>query len=424
MSPTFRWTELSLLLAPSSLVLVGVLLLSTTPDGSLSLESLTPAILFLGAVLTTHLLLSLKGFRGDQILFPLMVGLSGIGLVLIQRLAGTQLALRQVLWFVLSLLTLAGILLFLRGVSLLQRYKYTWALLGFFLVAVTFFLGRGSSLSGPRLWLDLGLFRFQPSEVLKILLVIFFAGYLEQYREILTLGVYRVGGLSLPPLPHLVPLLLMWGLTLALLVVQKDLGAALLFFGIFLAMLYLASGRLLYVVLGLAGFLLAAAIAYAHVEVVQQRVSIWLNPWQDPSGSAYQAIQGLIALASGGLLGVGLGYGSPGYIPAVHTDFLLAALGEEMGFLGGLGVLALYILLSYRGYRIALGGRSGFHQLLASGLTTIIALQSLVIMGGNLRLIPLTGITLPFLSYGGSSLLTNFIIVALLLKVSEEASIG
>jgi len=300
----------------------------------------------------------------------------------------------------------------------LGRYKYTWALLGMLLIGVTLILGKGSTPGGPRLWLDLGPVSFQPSEVLKVLLVIFFAGYLSEYQEILSLGRYRIGPISLPPFPHLIPLLVMWGLSLMLLIGQRDLGAAFLFFGIFLVMLYIASGKGLYIWAGGIAFVAGAAVAYRFIDVVQQRFGVWLDPWSRASGDAYQAIQGLMAFSAGGLLGSGLGYGQSQYIPAVHTDFIFAAIGEEMGILGALAILALYLLLAYRGYRIALIATNPFNQLLAAGLTSVLALQSLVIVAGNLKFIPLTGVTLPFISYGGSSLVTNFIIIGLLLRLS------
>jgi cell division protein FtsW (lipid II flippase) len=258
-----------------------------------------------------------------------------------------------------------------------------------------------------------------------VLLVIFLAGYLDDKRELLA-SPYKVGPFRLPPLPYLMPLLLLWALALILFVVQRDLGSALLFFGIFLAMLYVASGKPFYVVSGLALFFAAAYLLNVFLSSqfshIQRRVDIWLNPWPVGQDEGFQIVQSLFALASGGVLGSGIGFGSPGIIPAVHTDMVIAAIGEELGLAGTLGVIALFMLLVYRGYHIALLARSGYEQLLAVGLTTILGLQTIIIIGGAIKLIPLTGITLPFISYGGSSLITNFVIVGLLLRISAPRS--
>jgi cell division protein FtsW (lipid II flippase) len=268
----------------------------------------------------------------------------------------------------------------------------------------------------------LGLFSFQPSELLKVILVIFLASYLDEHREVVSSG-YRIGPLTLPPIPYLAPLLSMWGIAMGLIIFQRDLGAALLLFGVFLAMLYVATGSGLYVVAGLGAFGAGSYVLYKVFEVVKTRVAVWLDPWATAQSSGYQIVQAIYALASGGVFGVGLGRGTPAVIPAAHTDFIFSAIGEELGLAGTLGVLIAYILLVFRGYHIALsvpGRFRGFEQLMAVGLTTILALQTFIIVGGNLRLIPLTGITLPFISYGGSSVLMNFVIVGLLLRVSAD----
>jgi cell division protein FtsW (lipid II flippase) len=307
--------------------------------------------------------------------------------------------------------------------NLLRRYKYTFAIIGILLVAATLVFGSDAgSGSGVKLWFNFGFFQFQPSELLKVLLVIFLAGYLDDKRELLVRG-WRIGPISLPPLQYLFPLLLLWALALVLFVVQRDLGSALLFFGIFLAMLYVASGKPFYVVGGLllfagASYLLNNVLASQFTHV-QERVSIWLNPWPLGNVEGYQIVQSLFALASGGVLGKGIGFGAPGYIPAVPTDMIISAIGEELGLAGTLAVIALFMLLVYRGFHIAFGARSGYEQLLAVGLTTVLGLQAIIIMGGAIKMIPLTGVTLPFISYGGSSLITNFVIVGLLLRISS-----
>jgi cell division protein FtsW (lipid II flippase) len=312
------------------------------------------------------------------------------------------------------------VLTVLPNVDWLARYKYTWAAAGSLLVLTTFVLGVDLNESGMRLWIGAGGVYFQPSELYKVILVIFLAAYLAERRELIALAGWRVGPLRLPPLPYLLPLLVVWLLSLGLVVVQRDLGAALLFFGVFLALLYVATARLDYAAAGLGAFAVGGVIAYQLFGHVRDRVAVWLDPFAEAQGRGYQIVQALYALAAGGVLGTGLGYGYPEYIPAVHTDFAIAAIGEELGLLGSLGVVALYLLLVYRGFRIALRAPDAYLQLLAVGLTTVLGLQALVILGGTTRLIPLTGVTLPFISYGGSSLLVNYAIVGLLLRISAE----
>jgi cell division protein FtsW (lipid II flippase)/cell division protein FtsI/penicillin-binding protein 2 len=308
----------------------------------------------------------------------------------------------------------------------LRRYRYTWLLGGLVLLAATLVLGANPSGYGPRLWLGgripgLQNVYVQPSEILKLLMVAYLASYLAEKRE-LVLDGRHVGRMRLPSWPYLAPLLVMWGLAMVLLAWQQDLGAALLFFLTFLSMLYLASGRWVYVAAGVALFLVAAAGAYALLDTVALRVDIWLDPWADPDGRAFQVVQSLIALASGGLVGQGLGQGSPTYIPAIHTDFPFAAIAEELGLVGSLGLMATVAALVLRGARVALYARSPFRRLLAAGLATLLGLQAWIIMAGNDKLIPLTGVTLPFVSYGGSSLLSSFVALGLLTAVSGDAS--
>jgi cell division protein FtsW (lipid II flippase) len=298
-----------------------------------------------------------------------------------------------------------------------------WLLSGLALVALTLLVGEDVTGTGTRLWISIGPWNFQPSEMLKILIVVFLASYLDERRELLSGGVFRLGRLKLPPLPYLLPLLFMWGISLAVLVLQEDLGAAVLFFAIFLAMFYMATGSAGYVALGGVLFVVGALLAYTIFAHVQARVGIWLNPWADPSGRGYQTIQSLVALSAGGVFGVGLGYGHPGYIPAVHTDLVFAALGEEIGLAGLLAIVGLYLALVARGIHIALHTVDGFAALLAAGLSLALGLQALLIIGGTLRVLPLTGITLPFISYGGNSLLTNFLLIGILLRVSMEKQI-
>jgi cell division protein FtsW (lipid II flippase) len=419
-TPRLRARELSLLALAVLLLGAGLWQMDLARAGALQAGSLTVLAAFAGLFLVAHAWLTIRMPHADQTLLPLAAAICGIGQLVVSRLV-PELGLRQVMWLAVGLVALLAVTTVVPGVAWLRRYRYTWAALGTALVLSTFVLGIDPNGSGARLWLGAGGVYFQPSEIFKILLVVFFAAYLDDYRELLTYAGARIGPLTLPPLPYLTPLLGMLGLALMVVVLQRDLGAALLFFGVFLALLYAASGRALYVLLGLALFALGATILYQFFDHVQLRVDTWLDPWSRAERGGFQLVQGLTALAAGGLFGTGLTYGYPEYVPAAHTDFVIAAIGEELGLAGALGVVALYLLLVHRGFHIALTTRDTFGALLAVGLTSVVGIQALVILGGTLKLMPLTGVTLPLLSYGGSSILANFILLGLLMLVSEEA---
>jgi cell division protein FtsW (lipid II flippase) len=414
-----RLPELALLIFPPVVLALGLAQLSLGHGQRPSLSSLTPAFVFGLLMLVLHLWLRVRLPSADQILLPVAAGLTALGLLTIERL-DQDFGDRQLLWVFAGALVLMVATGWPTPLRLLRRYRYSVALVGLVLVFATLVFGHDPNGSGARLWLGFGALSFQPSELLKILLAAFFASYLEEYRELLVLTGPRIGPVRLPPLPYLLPLLAMFGLSQALLFWQRDLGAALLFFGIFLAMLYLASGRLLYVVAGLSAFCAGSLIAYRNFEHVRLRTEIWLDPWSRASTDGFQVVQALYALASGGILGAGLGRGSPGLIPAVETDFVIAAIGEELGLLGGIAVVLLYMLLVGRGFRVALHQTDGYRALLAAGLAAVVGIQAFVILAGTLRLMPLTGITLPLVSYGGSSLLGNFLLLGLLLRLSAS----
>ena len=413
-----RLTELSLLVAPILLALVGLANVNLVRTGAVVPLDGHPIVVLAGFLVVAHAALTVRCRNVDQLILPIAGMLTALGLILVGRLESEMLE-RQTLWIVVGALFLIVVVGLPKPVSWLKEYKYTWAVLGLLLAAVTLVFGKDVNNSGARLWLGYGDWLFQPSEGLKILLVVFLAGYLDDKRELFASGSQRVGFLRVPGLPHLGPMAVMWGLSILLLIGQRELGPPFLLFGVFLAMLYVASSRGIYVWGGLAMFSAAAYGLYNVFSHVQTRVDIWLNPWTDPDGKAYQIVQSLLALATGGIAGTGLGFGHPNTIPAVHTDFPFSAVGEELGLFGTLAVVLLYLLLTYRGLKIALGASDSFQQLLATGLTTTIGLQALIIIAGNIKLIPLTGITLPFVSYGGSSLVTNFIAIGLLLRTSE-----
>ena len=304
-------------------------------------------------------------------------------------------------------------------VEWVRRYKYTWLLASFLLVVITLVFGR--DVRGAKLWLQVGPAQFQPSEVLRLTVAAYLAAYLTERRDVVAAG-RRMGPVVLPSVAHLVPLGVVGAGAVLLLVLQNDLGTALLLFGITVAMLYAATGRASYVVIGLAGFALLARLAQMVVSRLDVRVQNWADPWRDPLASGYQQVQSEYALAAGGALGVGPGRGAPYLIPDVHTDFILAAIGEELGVVGVAAVLLVMVLLIARGMMIALRAPDGFERLLAVGLVSAIALQTLIIAAGVLRLVPLTGLTLPFVSYGGSAMVTNLAVIGVLLAISRSRS--
>jgi len=369
-----------------------------------------------------HIVLSFRLPYRDPYIFPVVMLLSGWGITLVARLA-PAFAVRQVMWVAVAVAGCLAAAFLPSNLRILRRFRYTWLILGLILLGATFIFGTNPSGSrfAPQLWLGFQRVFFQPSEVLKILLVIFLASYLAERREqIVTAKGFKVGQLEMPSMAYVGPLLLMWGFCVVLLVWQRDLGAATLFFLIFLAMLYVSTDQIGYVVVGVVLLLTAAAVAYFAIGLVRLRIETWWNPWPLADNEAFQIVQSLLALTSGGIAGQGVGLGSPTFVPVVHSDFVFAAIAEEWGFLGIIGTLGCLALIVLRGFRTAADNdHRPFHALLAAGLATAIGVQSLLIMAGTLRLVPLTGVTLPFVSYGGSSLLSSFLMVGLLLRVSD-----
>lgn len=359
--------------------------------------------------------------RRDPIVLPLVMLMAGWGVTLVARLA-PPFALRQAIWLVVASLAALLVALLPPDLRPLRRYRYTWLITGLILLAATLVFGVNPSGAedAPRLWLGFWPIFFQPSEILKLLLIVFLASYLAEKREIITTSSFRLGRWNLPALPYLAPMLVMWGFCMVLLVWQRDLGTASLFFLIFLAMLYVSTGQAGYLLAGLILLGLAGIAGYWLFGVVRLRVDTWWNPWPEADSRAFQIVQSLLAVAAGGLLGQGVGQGSPTFVPVVHSDFVFAAIAEEWGLFGGLGVLACLALLTARALRIAAANvQHPFHSLLAAGVGVSLGVQSLLITAGVLKLLPLTGVTLPFVSYGGSSLLTGFVMVGLLLRISD-----
>jgi cell division protein FtsW (lipid II flippase) len=356
----------------------------------------------------------------DPFLLPLTACLSSVSLIMLRRLA-PGLLWKQTLWLGIGTAIMLSVALAPRDLRWLRRYRYTWLGLGLFLLALTLFLGVNPLGRGARLWFGIGGVYFQPSELLKVVFIVFLASYLAEKSELIRLSFSQIGRLRIPPLPYLVPLLLVWGAAMVLLAAQQDLGAGTLLFGTFLAMLYVSTRKVYYVIAGLVLMGLGSLLAASVSQFVDLRIDVWLNPWAQPEGGGYQIIQALLSFAAGGIsgAGLGLGYGAK-YIPVVHTDFVFATIGEELGLCGALAVLTLYLFLFYRGLRIALLARSNFERLLAIGLSFGLALQAWVIAAGNLKIVPLTGVTLPWISYGGSSLTASYIAIGLMLHISSR----
>ncbi|MFN2590999.1 MAG: FtsW/RodA/SpoVE family cell cycle protein [Actinomycetota bacterium] len=372
------------------------------------------------AYVGTHVLIRRFAPAADPTLFPTAAVLAGLGYAMIYRL-DPDLAGEQFGWLLFGLGLFAATLIVVRDQRSLDAYTYTIGVIGLFLLLLPIAPGLGRTINGARLWVRLGPLSFQPSEIGKVLIVIFLASYLNAKKELLAMATRRIGPIRLPEPRYLGPLLLAWFVSLAVLFMEKDLGSSLLFFGIFVIMLWTATGRATYLVLGFVLFAIGALLGWAVFAHVQTRVDIWLHAL-DPSkvhGIGYgQVAQAEFGMATGGLAGSGLGRGSPDLIPFAATDFIFAALGEELGLFGAAAVLMLYFVLVARGFKIALSREDGFSKLLAAGLTSAFALQTFIIVGGVTRLIPLTGITLPFVSYGGSSLVANFVLLALLVRTS------
>ncbi|HET7169135.1 MAG TPA: FtsW/RodA/SpoVE family cell cycle protein [Candidatus Limnocylindrales bacterium] len=432
--PRPRWTEARLLALVSVALVVGSVSLNLGVSGRFGVYDARGLGIYLLALATAHVAQVLAGRRSDQILLPVVAMLGGVSLLLMERLpqdlvtmdvGSTTLGLGdvQLVWLVLAIAVATTLGIVVRSDAWLRRYKYTWAAVGIALLLLTFVFG--SDVAGQRLTLRLGPLSGQPSELLKVILVVFLAGYLSENRPILIEQDTRLGPIRLPPLPYLAPMVAMWAIALGIVVIQRDLGAALLFFAVFLALAYAATGRLSLVVIGLALFLVGSALMATLFDHVRARVDVWLDPFADPLGAGYQIVQSLLAFARGGLLGTGLGAGLPMVggrmpIPEVHTDFPLAALGEELGLVGVIAILGLFFVLIQRGLRIGASAADDFRAILATGLALVVGVQAFIIAAGNLKVLPLTGVTLPFISYGGSSLLVNAIVVGLLLALSDR----
>jgi cell division protein FtsW (lipid II flippase) len=368
-------------------------------------------------------------------MLPVVVAINGIGLAMIYRLdysyalrgQTSGFAVKQFIWTVVSVAAAAAVLVFLRDHRTLRRFTYTAMMIGLGLLVLPLVPGLGTTINGARIWIHIGSFAsFQPAELAKIALAVFFAGYLVTQRDNLALAGPRVLGMHLPRGRDLGPILLAWAVSLAVLIFERDLGTSLLFFGLFVAMLYVATERLSWILIGLVLFGAGTAFVATTFPHVGARFDVWLHPldaelYARSPGGSFQLVQGFFGFANGGLMGTGWGLGHPYLVPYANSDFIVSSLGEELGLTGMLAILSLYLILAQRGLRTAIGVRDGFGKLLASGLAFVLAFQVFVVVGGVTRVIPLTGLTMPFLAYGGSSLLANWMILALLLRISDSA---
>jgi cell division protein FtsW (lipid II flippase) len=394
-----------------------LLLLADKPDIPGDLWLFLAAVL--GLYVAAHLAVRRFAPRADPTLLPIAFILNGIGFVTISRL-DRDLARVQAVWTAIGVGAFVLTLIVVRRIRTLERYRYTFLLIGVGALLLPLLPGVGREINGARLWVRVGPVNFQPGEAAKVLLVIFFAAYLVDKRELLAAGSRRIGRLMVPDPKHLGPLLLAWGVSILVMVRQKDLGSSLLFFAVFAAMLYIATERSAYLVAAFGMFVIGATIAYQLFSHVSERVQSWADPWSVAQTTGYQLVQSLFAFGTGGFAGTGLGLGSPQKIPNASTDFVFAAIGEELGLIGTVAICLLFLLFVGSGFRIAIQAERPFSKLFAAGLTTIVGFQTFVIIGGVIRVIPLTGVTLPFVSYGGSSLVANFVLVALLLRISDE----
>ncbi|MGO4104081.1 FtsW/RodA/SpoVE family cell cycle protein [Leifsonia sp. YAF41] len=426
-----RNLELFLLLIACAINAIAIVLVQLGALGHIDTQ-----LVLLGAglsvlVLTLHVVMRFTARDADPFILPIVTVLNGLGIAMIYRIdianneeGWASASVRQIVWSALAILCAIAVMLVIRNHRVLFRYTYIAGLVAVVLLLLPLVPGLGHEVNGARVWIGIGDFAtFQPGEIAKIALAVFFAGYLVQNRDSLAMVGKRFLGMQFPRLRDLGPILVVWALSMSVIVFQRDLGTALLYFGMFLVMLYVATGRLSWVVLGMSLFLGGAVIASQTLDYVNGRFTNWLDAFNpgvySADGGSYQLVQGIFGLANGGLIGTGLGQGRPDITPVPQSDYIIASLGEELGLAGIFAILALYMLFVARGFRIGFAGQDDFGKLLSVGLAFTIALQCFIVIGGVTRVIPLTGLTTPFLAAGGSSLVANWIIAALLLRLSD-----
>lgn len=426
---TRRGLELLLLLLAIAIVLLAWISVDLGRGGTVPGNIIPVAGGLVLLAVVVHLVLRWRAAYADPVLLPITTCLNGLGLVMIHRLdlAGGRLgtdgdAYRQIIWTAIAVVLAVTVVIVLRDHRLLRRFTYWSLLVGFVLLLLPLLPGLGRTVNGSRIWIGIGGMSFQPGEFAKIALAVFFAGYLVEARDVLSLAGRKVLGFTFPRGRDLGPILVAWVLAVLILVFQNDLGTALLFFGLFVAMLYVATERVSWIAIGLILFAAAVAFAMTAFAHFQTRVDLWLSPFSESSlAKSDQLAKGLWGMGAGGLTGTGLGAGRPYLTPFAESDFIFPSLAEELGLFGSVAIIVLYLLFVERGIRTALGVRDGFGKLLAIGLSFSVAFQVFIVIGGVTRVIPLTGLTTPFLSLGGSSLLANWVIMTILLRISDQA---
>jgi len=413
-----RNTELGLIILVVMIIGASYALASIGQDAVIPPNVLAFLGVVLGLLLVAHVVCRSVAPDADPTLLPLAGLLNGLGFVFIARI-NEKLAWQQATWTAIGIGMFCATLIVIRRARSLDAYRWTFALLGIALLMLPLTpLGTDFG-QGARIWVSVGPLSFQPGEGAKIVLAIFFASYLVEKRELLALG-RRVGPVTVPDIKHLGPVLLAWGASLVVMISQRDLGSSLLFFALFIVMLWVATERFVYVITGTALFAVGAYLSWKAFDHVQTRVTIWLDPWSDPQDKGFQIVQAAFAMAAGGVGGTGLGLSGRINIPLAESDFIFAIMASELGLVGATVVLMAFLLIIGAGLRIAVRADNAFDKLLAVGLTTLIGLQSFIIIAGVTRLLPLTGITLPFVSYGGSSLISNYVLIALLMRISDD----
>jgi len=423
-----RLTELLLLILALAVGVGANMLVGLDQDRAFDQDFFVQGLTLVGLVLAVHIVLRLRAKYADPIILPIVTALNGLGLAMIHRLdiaTGDTAAARQLMWTGLAIGAMVAVIWLLRDHRVLRRFTYISLIISAVLLMLPLLPGVGMELNGARIWINLGFATFQPGEIAKITLAIFFAGYLSTNRDLILLAGKKVGPLQLPRWRDLGPMVVAWLVSIGVLIFQRDLGSSILFFGLFMAMIYVATSRISWILIGLLMIAFGGFVAFQLFPHVTARIDSWIHAF-DPEvynriGGSHQIVQGLFGLASGGLTGTGLGQGRPDIVTFANSDMIIAALGEELGLIGLSAIVLLYVLLVTRGIRAALGTRDSFGKLLATGLSFTLALQCFVVIGGVTRLIPLTGLTTPFLAAGGSSLLANWLIIGLLLLISDAA---
>jgi cell division protein FtsW (lipid II flippase) len=431
--PNRRNAELFLLGFAALITMVALLIVEANQEQGLSWDLVQYLVAYVALFAGAHLAIRRFAPYADPLLLPVVALLNGLGLVMIHRLdlaagplasgaARGPSANQQMLWTLVGVVAFSLVVIFLRDHRILARYGYVCGLTGLVLLVIPALLPRSmSEQNGAKIWIRLPGFSIQPAEFSKILLLIFFAAVLVAKRNLFTSAGKHFLGMDLPRPRDLAPLLAAWVASIGVMVFEKDLGTSLLLYASFLVLVYIATERLSWVLLGFTLFAAGSVAAYYAFAHVQTRVQTWLDPFADPDGAGYQIVQSLFSFATGGIFGTGLGNGQPGTVPAASTDFIIAAVGEELGLVGVAGVLMLYTIVIIRGLRTAIAVRDSFGKLLAAGLASTLAIQLFIVVGGVTKLIPLTGLTTPWMSYGGSSLLANYVLLAILICVSHAA---